>query len=67
MLTLLTYKDLSAMLQVPEATLKDWKVRHPDKLPPYLRIGRNVRWHPETVEKWLHAKNAKGRKLFGGS
>lgn len=62
---LLTLKDLSGVLQIPEATLRNWFYRYPDKLPPFMRIGRSVRFHPETVAKWIKAKDARGQKLFG--
>jgi len=62
---LLTYDDLAAILQVSRRTLLNGFSKDPDRYPPRIYIGpRQIRFHPETVEKWLAAKDAKGRRLF---
>lgn len=63
---LLTYEDLAEMLATPVSTLKTWASRHPDRLPPRMKIGRNTRFHPATVANWMKAKDAVGQRLFGG-
>jgi hypothetical protein len=30
-----------------------------------MKLGRNVRFHPDTVTNWLKAKDAQGQRLFG--
>lgn len=62
---LLTYSDLAEILATPVNTLKDWGCRAPENLPPKIKLGRNVRFHPETVANWIKAKDAKGQRLFG--
>lgn len=65
MTTLLTYEDLAEILQVSPLTLRSWKSRSPEQLPPSVQLGRRVRFHPDTVDRWLKAKDARGQKLFG--
>ena len=62
---LLTYQDLSEIMSVPVSTLKTWSVKDPESLPPRVKVGRLVRFHSDTVERWLKAKDAKGQKLYG--
>lgn len=62
---LLTYQDLSDKTQIPVSTLKTWASRSPDSLPPRVKIGRMIRFHEDTVDRWLKAKDAKGQKLYG--
>jgi DNA-binding transcriptional regulator YiaG len=62
---LLTYADLAEILNTPVNTLKDWGSRAPENLPPKMKLGRNVRFHPDTVTNWLKAKDAQGQRLFG--
>lgn len=64
-LKLLTYEDLAEILNMPVNTLHEWNTRHPDRLPPKMKLGRNVRFHPDTVTNWLKAKDAQGQRLFG--
>jgi hypothetical protein len=30
-----------------------------------MKIGRSVRFHPDTVANWMKAMDAKGQKYFG--
>jgi DNA-binding transcriptional regulator YiaG len=64
-LKLLTYEDLAEILNTPVNTIKDWSRKAPDRLPPRMKMGRNVRFHPDTVTNWLKAKDAQGQRLFG--
>lgn len=48
---LLTIEDLAAQLQIPVATLRDW--RQDGTGPPAVKVGRAVRWRQETVDRWL--------------
>lgn len=63
---LLTSEDLSEVLGIPVSTIRTWHLRSPDKLPPCVKLGRLTRYHPDTVQGWLKAKDAKGQRLFGG-
>jgi predicted DNA-binding transcriptional regulator AlpA len=62
---LLTYDDLAELLSLPPGTVKWWGSTAPDKLPPKMKIGRSVRFHPDTVANWMKAMDAKGQKYFG--
>lgn len=46
----LTQHDLSQKLQISERTLEDWRL--PDDGPPYLKLGRHVRYDPADVAAW---------------
>lgn len=38
-------------LRVPEATLRQW--RHLRKGPPYLKVGKHVRYRRADVDDWV--------------
>src|SRR5689334_14223414 len=53
---------LAGMLSVSEATL--YRMLAGGKIPAPLRLSRGcVRWHRETVERWLAASEAQGRLI----
>ena len=53
---------LAALLSVSEATL--YRMLAGGKIPAPLRLSRGcVRWHRETVERWLAASEAQGRLI----
>ncbi|MDZ7733973.1 MAG: helix-turn-helix domain-containing protein [Acidimicrobiia bacterium] len=43
--------DVSALLGVPTATLANWRCA--GKGPPFLRVGRHVRYRRGDVEGWI--------------
>ena len=45
-----TIQDVSGFLRVPVATIYQWRVR--SEGPPAMRIGRHLRFDPETVRAW---------------
>ena len=45
-----TVHDVSDFLRVPVATIYQWRVRHEG--PQAMRIGRHLRFDPETVREW---------------
>ncbi len=51
---LLKPAEEAALLQVPERTLADW--RHRRTGPPWIRVGRHVRYPEDGTVKWLTAK-----------
>ena len=58
-MTLLTPKDLSRMLGISiwtvyAATSKRNRTHTKVRVPPWIKIGRLVRWRPDDVEVWLH-------------
>ncbi len=48
---LLTQAQLSEMLQIPVRTLEDWRLIGSG--PPYIKLGRHVRYSAEAVSLWL--------------
>jgi prophage regulatory protein len=53
---------LAGLLSVSEATL--YRMLAAGKIPAPLRLSRGcVRWHRETVERWLAASEAQGRLI----
>ena len=45
-----TIRDVSAFLAVPVGTLYQW--RHRGDGPPALRLGKHLRFDPESVRRW---------------
>lgn len=48
--------EVADYLQVPERTLTQW--RYQRKGPPYLKVGRHVRYRRRDVERWLDQQGA---------
>jgi excisionase family DNA binding protein len=55
---LMSPDDLAQLLNVPVRTLGQW--RYLRQGPPYLKVGRHVRYHPDEVEGWLRTKSHGG-------
>lgn len=51
---LMSIKEVSAIVRVPEATLRYW--RHLGSGPPSFRVGRCVRYWRNEVAIWLEAQ-----------
>ncbi|MFF2191682.1 helix-turn-helix transcriptional regulator [Streptomyces sp. NPDC058157] len=49
-------EEVSAFLQVPVATLYQW--RHKKQGPPAVRIGKHLRYDWDDVEAWWDAQKA---------
>lgn len=49
--TLLTVKDLAALLNVGKRTI--WKWRDGHRLPSPIKVGRVVRWRRADIESWI--------------
>ena len=43
----------ATFLRMPEKTLKAWRSK--DYGPPYSKVGKHVRYEPETVRKWVRS------------
>jgi hypothetical protein len=48
---LLTQHELAEFLHLSERTLEDWRVTHSG--PPYLKLGRHIRYDLADVRRWL--------------
>lgn len=53
-----TIQQLAEVLQVPKATIYQWRYR--GEGPPSLRVGRHVRFRRSDVEVWLRGKEEGG-------
>ncbi len=51
-----TVDEVSAFLQVPVATLYQW--RHRRIGPPAFKVGRHLRYDPAAVRSWLAEQGA---------
>jgi excisionase family DNA binding protein len=45
-----TIREVSALLAVPVGTLYQW--RHSGDGPPALRLGKHLRFDPDSVRRW---------------
>ncbi len=50
MTKLLTPDEVASMLQVEKSTIYAWT--HTKQIP-YLKVGRLVRFEPQTIQEWL--------------
>jgi excisionase family DNA binding protein len=55
----LTVKQLAAVLQVPVATIYQW--RYTGDAPPGFRLGRHVRFRRDDVLAWLEQRRDEPR------
>ncbi|MHB1286744.1 MAG: helix-turn-helix transcriptional regulator [Leptospirales bacterium] len=54
--SLLTAKDLASVLRYTESSVYNLASTRPHSLPPALRLGKSLRWHPDVVDAWLRGK-----------
>lgn len=61
---LLTTDDVAAWLGIKKCTLEKARSMRLGDFPPYIRIGRAIRYRPADVEVWLaqHAFNIDGTR-----
>ena len=58
---LLSVGDVAALLQVPVATIYEWRYR--GEGPDPIRIGKYLRFHPDDLARWLEARRVASRKV----
>ncbi|HEV7980848.1 helix-turn-helix domain-containing protein [Amycolatopsis sp.] len=46
-----TPDDLAVFLGIPEKTLRDWRSKNYG--PEWVKMGKHVRYNPETVRAWV--------------
>lgn len=56
---------LSAHIGIPTKTLAEWRSR--SEGPPYMRIGRHVRYSMSDVEKWLASRPGQAQAVVVAS
>lgn len=49
---------LAARLRQSISTIRSWRSRSPEKLPPGVRVGRVWLYRKETTEEWLAARHS---------
>lgn len=49
---------LAARLRQSISTIRSWRSRSPEKLPPGIRVGRVWLYRKETTEEWLAARHS---------
>jgi len=54
----LTVRQTAELLQLSESTLNLWRYRGAG--PPFLKIGRRVRYDLETVNEWVKSRERHG-------
>ena len=47
---------LSQALGLAVPTIYSLRTRHPDRVPPAVRVGGKLRWRPQDVRDWLAAQ-----------
>ncbi len=50
---LLTAKELAGWLRLSLSTLESWRLRHPDRGPPWVVVAGQPRYRVGDVRKWL--------------
>lgn len=56
---LMTAVDLSQVLGFTPSTIVNFagdKSGNAEKIPPFIRMGKLLRWHPAVVRRWINAK-----------
>ena len=56
----LNIRNLSDVMNKSEGSIRMdiYRGHIPEKIPPFIRLGRSIVWDPETVEEWLRTKQA---------
>lgn len=67
--TLLTSDQVASWLGIRRCTLEKARSTRLGDFPPYIRIGRAVRYRPADVEAWLaqHAFNTDGTRILSSA
>ena len=60
---LLTAKELAGWLRLSLSTLESWRLRHPERGPPWILVAGQLRYRMGDVRQWLLAD----RPPTGGS
>jgi hypothetical protein len=50
---LLTAKELAGWLRLSLSTLESWRLRHPERGPPWILVAGQVRYCLRDVRQWL--------------
>lgn len=54
---------LAARLRLSVSTLRAWRCRHPERLPPGVRVGRIWLYDKQVVEGWLAAQRERASRV----
>src|SRR5262245_89289 len=50
---ILTSRELAGWLRLSQSTLEDWRIRHPDRGPPWVVVAGRPRYRIGDVRRWL--------------
>jgi predicted DNA-binding transcriptional regulator AlpA len=62
MTPLLHSKQVESILGFAQGTLAVLRCRRSPNIPPHIKVGRSVRYDPNTVQEWLAARTVHHRK-----
>ena len=60
---LMTPRELSSYLGVPSGTLANW--RYQGHGPPFVKVGRQVRYRTDDLDRWLRAEGTEDLSSAG--
>ena len=55
---LLNSRDLAAYLKISVRTIRTYRVRNPERLPPSFKVNGQYRWSKDDVDRWVKSKEA---------
>lgn len=58
---ILNSRELASYLKISPTTIKVYRHKHPDRLPPSFMLNGQYRWDKEQVDRWLNEKAREGR------
>jgi len=61
---LLTAKELAGWLRLSLSTFESWRLRHPDRGPPWILVAGQPRYRMGDVRKWLLSDRPSGEGAF---
>lgn len=59
---LLTDRDVALMLGYKPGGMRQRRYKHPETLPPSIRIGKVHRYDPDEVVAWMGQQKQQGRR-----
>jgi predicted DNA-binding transcriptional regulator AlpA len=57
---LLSIQDVSRLLRISVGTLRAWRRSHEG--PHSFKVGRQIRYRPESIERWIRERERKEAK-----
>jgi excisionase family DNA binding protein len=54
---LLTTKEVAKKLQLSESAIVSWRTNQAENKPPFIKVGKLVRYNEEKLNEWLEAQS----------